>query len=159
MAYIFLLTLFALIGESLSELCIASSYYSSYVYYTYCSSGCCGGSFYSQYCCSSLEVGAIAGIVIGCIFALAIIIVIVICVCAQFNKKKTGVIISNNTQQQRNVAVVATYNQQGVYHQPPPSYPTPNQLYMTPAAYPPGGVNQPGPSDPAYPPPNTAPPP
>ncbi|XP_021340206.1 uncharacterized protein LOC110441410 [Mizuhopecten yessoensis] len=92
--YIFFLILFAVFEESFSELCI-SGYYSNYRYYTYCSSGCCG-SYYNEYCCSSLEVGTIAGIVIGCIFALVILVVVIICVCAQCKKKKTGVVISNN---------------------------------------------------------------
>ncbi|XP_069139613.1 uncharacterized protein [Argopecten irradians] len=158
MDYFIILILFALVRDSLAELCLSSSRYSYYSYYTYCSGGCCGGYYYDQYCCSSLEVGTIAGIVIGCIFALAIIIVVVICICAQCNKKKTGVVVSTNRntnpQPQNTVAFVSTstYNTQPVgYVQPPPAYPPPNQLYG-PSAYPPGT------SDPAYPPPNTAPP-
>ncbi|VDI45871.1 Hypothetical predicted protein [Mytilus galloprovincialis] len=118
-------------------------YYYSFSYYgqKYCYQGCCS-SFSSDPCCHyyiysdfTLSVGAIVGIVIGVIVAIAAIVTIAVCLCCACARSRPSTQGQVITAAQPNISYVATSNQSGMqgvsqqygFHDnsgfvPPPAY-------------------------------------
>ncbi|XP_063399223.1 cysteine and tyrosine-rich protein 1-like [Mytilus trossulus] len=134
----------------------------SYVYSTYCS-GFCSGTYghdtclhyYSYYdysdAVSVVSTGVIAGIVVGCLFALGVVIAIVVCICKAVAKSSGshGQIVQPTATSGTTVAYTnaSQIGQQTYYdgnttylaQQPnyPHNYPPPSTGYPSNTAYPP----------------------
>lgn len=142
MADFFLIFVVSIV-ELLSLFSVTEAYDVCYPGYSYSSTFTCYGD--NEYCCNNdtdccnfLSVGAIVGIVIGCLFAIGMVITF-ICICVQKSKRRPGVIVQPN--QQATVAYVGysgqtQYSQNQYGHQQymtPPQYS--QQQYTTPASY------------------------
>ncbi|XP_063399130.1 rhodopsin-like isoform X1 [Mytilus trossulus] len=107
---------------------------------------------HNKYCCS-YNVGVIAGIVIGCLFGLAVMIALVVACCAAVKKSGTsGRVIPSG----QSVAMVQTSQQQQAMY-PPPQGMQPQYGYPPSGQYPPPGGQYPqggqNPQGGQYPPP------
>ncbi|XP_071130378.1 uncharacterized protein [Mytilus edulis] len=129
-----------LLGVASASYCSYYSYYYDNKAYQYCSDGCCN-SYTNSPCCYysysdfTLSVGAIIGIVIGVLVAIATVVTIAVCLCcacARSTPSTQGHVI---TSAQPTVAYVATSNQTGMQGYSQPYGVHDNSGFVPPPAY------------------------